>query len=131
MTPINDIPVDIVATPSVMVDVYAQGPTIEVGLNAPSPAVEVTIDKSGPQGVRGVPGPEGPRGIPGMSGGSFVYNALSPSATWVITHNLGRHPSITVVDSANTVVMGDVEYLSNDALVITFAGAFSGSAYLN
>ena len=131
MTPISDIPVDIVATPSVLVDVYAQGPTIQVELNAPSPAVEVTIDKSGPQGVRGVTGPEGPQGIPGTNGGSFEYSTVAPSDTWVITHNLGKNPSVTVVDSANTVVIGNIEYLSDNELVITFAGAFSGSAYLN
>lgn len=62
---------------------------------------------------------------------SFEYKTVGPSDTWYITHNLGKYPSVTVVDSANTVVMGDVVYLTKNALVISFNGAFSGTAYLN
>lgn len=130
------IPVDIIPTPTVVVDLYAHGPILEVELNAPSPAVEVTIDKTGPQGApgaEGLLGPEGPQGPKGDPGATFtfVYKTVSPSDTWDITHNLGKNPSVTVVDSANTVVVGDVKYLSDNELVITFVGAFSGTAYLN
>lgn len=52
-------------------------------------------------------------------------------AQWTITHNLGKFPSVTVVDSANTVVIGDVDYSSSNSLVITFNAAFSGCAFLN
>lgn len=53
------------------------------------------------------------------------------SATWTITHNLGKFPSVTVVDSANTVVVGNVDYTNSNSLVITFNAAFSGCAFLN
>ena len=42
----------------------------------------------------------------------------------------GNRPSVTVVDSANTVVEGDVQYNSTTQLTITFASAFTGKAYL-
>ncbi len=61
----------------------------------------------------------------------FVFNQNSPSATWTITHNLGRRPSVTVVDSAGTVVIGEVTYTSDNALTIQFSAGFSGQAYLN
>jgi hypothetical protein len=61
----------------------------------------------------------------------FVFNQNSPSATWSITHNLGRRPSVTVVDSAGTVVIGEVTYTSDNALTIQFSAGFSGQAYLN
>tara|TARA_R110000822_G_scaffold190034_1_gene328881 strand:+ start:68 stop:613 length:546 start_codon:yes stop_codon:yes gene_type:complete len=51
--------------------------------------------------------------------------------TWNVTHNLGRYTSVTVVDSANTVVVGNVDYTSSNSLVITFNAAFSGCVFLN
>ena len=67
---------------------------------------------------------------------TYKHNQSSVSNTWTITHNLNRFPSVTVVDSGNTVVEGTVVYNSNKQLTITFfsAGsplAFSGKAYLN
>ena len=67
---------------------------------------------------------------------TFTHNQNSTSSTWVITHNLGRFPSVTVVDSADSIVQGTVVYNSNKQLTITFfsgsdALAFQGKAYLN
>ena len=53
------------------------------------------------------------------------------SDVWTITHNLGSFPSVTVVDSANTVVVGNVDYTNSNSLVITFNAAFSGCVFLN
>ena len=67
---------------------------------------------------------------------TYTHSQTSTSATWIITHNLNRFPSVTVVDSANTIVIGTVVYNSNKRLTITFfaggdALAFQGKAYLN
>ena len=67
---------------------------------------------------------------------TYTHNQSSASDTWVINHNLEKHPSITVVDSAETVVHGKIEYNSKNKVTITFrlnedAYAFSGKAYLN
>ena len=67
---------------------------------------------------------------------TFTHNQNSTSSTWVITHNLGRFPSVTVVDSGESIVQGTVVYNSNKQLTITFfskgvALAFQGKAYLN
>ena len=67
---------------------------------------------------------------------TYTHNQSSTSGTWTITHNLNRFPSVTVVDSADTIVYGTVVYNSANQLTITFfqggsALAFSGKAYLN
>jgi hypothetical protein len=62
---------------------------------------------------------------------SFVYSQLSASSTWNIIHNLDKYPSVMIVDSANTVVIGNIEYISNNELELTFLSEFSGKAYLN
>lgn len=62
---------------------------------------------------------------------TFVYEQMSASSVWTIEHNLGKYPSVDVVDSAGTVVVGEVEYIDSNNIQITFVGAFSGTAYLN
>jgi hypothetical protein len=62
---------------------------------------------------------------------TFVFNQGVPSATWTIDHTLDKFPSITVVSTANQVVIGDASYTSTTQVVITFAAGFAGKAYLN
>lgn len=50
--------------------------------------------------------------------------------TWLITHSLGGKPSITIVDTADTVVIGEVTYISDSQIRVEFTSAFSGFAYL-
>jgi hypothetical protein len=72
-------------------------------------------------------------GVIGGGGGDaqFVYEQTSPSAQWVVLHNLAKFPSVTVVDSANNVVYGEVLYDSDLQVTLTFAGPFSGKAFFN
>lgn len=60
----------------------------------------------------------------------FEFVQQSAATTWVITHALGGKPSVTIVDSADTHVFGDVQYNSNTQVTVTFSAAFSGKAYL-
>lgn len=60
----------------------------------------------------------------------FEFNQQSASATWVITHTLGGKPQVTIVDSADTHVFGEVQYNSNTQITVLFSAAFSGKAYL-
>ena len=59
-----------------------------------------------------------------------VYNQVSPSSSWTITHDLGGYPSVSVVDSAKTQVIGEVTYLSETQIRVDFTQPFSGLAYL-
>lgn len=62
---------------------------------------------------------------------TYTYNQQVASDTWEITHNLGRYPSVTIVDSAGTVVIGEVTYIDTNTVSVGFNGIFSGTAYLN
>lgn len=59
-----------------------------------------------------------------------VHEQATPASTWTITHTLGGKPSVTVVDSANTVVIGEVTYIGNTQVELSFTTPFSGFAYL-
>lgn len=60
----------------------------------------------------------------------YVHSQATASATWTINHPLGGYPSVMVVDTASTVVIGEVSYLSTTQVRVSFSSAFSGFAYL-
>ena len=62
---------------------------------------------------------------------SYIHRQQSAASVWHIEHNLGRFPSVTVVDSGNTQVIGNVSYIDENTLNVSFVAPFSGSAYLN
>lgn len=62
---------------------------------------------------------------------TYVYNQLIASVTWNIDHNLNKFPSVTIVDSGENIVTGDVIYVNKNRLSINFTAPFSGVAYLN
>lgn len=59
-----------------------------------------------------------------------IHTQSYASSTWTITHALGGRPSVTIVDSAGTVVIGEVVYNSNTSITVLFSAPFSGFAYL-
>jgi hypothetical protein len=61
----------------------------------------------------------------------FVFTQAVPSATWTIQHNMNKLPSVSAVNNNNMIVYGNVVYVDNNNLTITFSGGFSGKAYLN
>ena len=61
----------------------------------------------------------------------YAHTQVTSSTTWNIVHGLKKFPNVTVVDSAGTNVVGEVEYVSNTEVNLIFSGAFSGKAYLN
>lgn len=66
-----------------------------------------------------------------MKDKTFVFEQAVASDTWEITHNLGKKPSVTVVDSADNVFYPAVQYINENKLVVTMNGATTGKAYLN
>jgi hypothetical protein len=106
------------------------GPQGEQGI----PGRDGPIGPSGPTGADStVPGPIGPEGPPGPSGAetTYIFTQVTASVTWNIVHNLGRYPSVTVVDTGNSEIIPNVFYVSADELTLSFGAATSGKAYLN
>lgn len=67
-----------------------------------------------------------------LAWGSYTHIQSVASPVWTVNHNLGYRPGgISVVDSAETQVIGDIDYVSDNILTITFNGGFSGKAYLS
>ena len=62
---------------------------------------------------------------------TYTYEQASASDSWLIVHNLGRKPSVVIVDSADNVFYPAVQYIDLNTVLVTMNGATTGKAYLN
>ena len=62
---------------------------------------------------------------------SHIHNQTVSSSTWNITHNLNKYPSVSIVDSSNEEVIGEVEHINSNSLTVKFSAPFSGKAFVN
>lgn len=62
---------------------------------------------------------------------TYVYTKSVAEAVWDINHNLGKFPSVVILDSSDDEVEGDVRYINPNRITITFSAAFAGRALLN
>ena len=64
-------------------------------------------------------------------GDTFVFEFDASATSWIIQHNLGKEPSVTVVDSAGTEITCSKRYINLNEIELKFNAAFKGKAYLN
>lgn len=62
---------------------------------------------------------------------TYIHDQATAASVWTIVHNLGKYPSVSVVDTGGNLVCGNVEYVDDDTCVVKFNAAFKGTAYLN
>lgn len=60
----------------------------------------------------------------------YVHAQNYPDVTWVINHNLMRFPGVTIIDGSKNEVVGDIAYINQNSLTVTFSSEQTGTAYL-
>ena len=103
-----------------------------------NPTLNVEVTGAGPRGEQGVKGEPfryedfTPEQLANISSDlHYIHDQIASSKTWTVTHGLNKYPSVSVVDSAGSLVMGEVTHINSNQLVLTFNAMFSGKAYLN
>ena len=69
--------------------------------------------------------------IGGASDAHYVHAQNENSETWTVEHNLNKYPSVSVVDSSNEEVIGEVQHTNANSLIVKFSAPFSGKAFVN
>lgn len=67
----------------------------------------------------------------GVGDKNYVHPQDQASAIWTVQHNLDKFPSCTMVLSTGQQGYGDVTFIDENNLTITFASAETGKAYIN
>jgi hypothetical protein len=62
---------------------------------------------------------------------TYRYIQATPATSWMINHNLGKRPSVSVHDTAGSVMFGSVTYMDDNTLCVFFSTAVSGEAECN
>ena len=62
---------------------------------------------------------------------NYIHVQDVASTDWNIIHNLEKYPSVTVFDSAGSVVICAIEYVDVNNMILHFSAPFSGKATLN
>jgi hypothetical protein len=65
------------------------------------------------------------------AGSTYTQCFDADSLVWTVTHNLGKFPSVTIVDTDNNIVVGEVVYVNSNIIQVTFSSVFAGCVFLN
>lgn len=61
---------------------------------------------------------------------TFVHNHPTAEPVWTVDHGLKSFPSVSTLNTDNEITQGDVAYLDDSRLTITFGAPVAGRAYL-
>lgn len=61
----------------------------------------------------------------------YTQEVRIASDKWEIPHNLNKHPSVTVINDFGREVVGDIEHVDLNNIVIHFSAEFSGVVICN
>jgi hypothetical protein len=67
-------------------------------------------------------------GEPGSPAATYEHLQSSPSTLWVVNHNFGRNPVLSVLDSAGREVVADVLHTSLNQSQVYFNQPITGKA---
>ena len=82
-------------------------------------------------GAMGAIAGNGSPGDKGDIGGVYEHNQSAVSDVWVINHNLGYNPNVTIMDSGGSQVEAELWYNNLNSLEVRFSHGMSGKAYLS
>lgn len=68
--------------------------------------------------------------LPESDFNSVVYTFFSPAGNWLINHNLGRYPQVTILDDGGEEVDSDITHNNTNQLIIVFSQPLQGKAVL-
>ena len=103
-------------------------PTVVTRWAGPSCPVFAAAAAVPPQPIAAVIGPPGPQGPPGEVSPPVVFTQSSASAEWIINHNLGFWPFVTIHGVGGNEVDAEVANVSLNQVRVLFSQPTAGSA---
>ena len=62
---------------------------------------------------------------------NYVYEWATLESSVTVNHNLGKFPSVTIVDTAGSEIIGDITYVNENSVTLSFSAPMRGKAYFN
>lgn len=86
--------------------------------------VTLTLLSTGIRGERGTQGPQGPAGVVAQ----YTHAQPAPSDVWVVNHNLGARPQVSVLSVGGKELMAEVIHSNENQALIYFDQPTAGTA---
>jgi hypothetical protein len=62
---------------------------------------------------------------------NYVYEWATLESSVTVNHNLGKFPSVTIVDTSGSEIIGDINYINENTVTLSFSAETRGKAYFN
>lgn len=62
---------------------------------------------------------------------NFTFTQAVAASTWLVVHNMGKHPAIYIEDSLGRDVEGEIRRIDDNSYNVFFNAAISGKTYNN
>ena len=98
-----------------------------VAVVRPSPVMRVRVQPPARIVARLATG-QGPAGPPGASGGSYTHTQALAATLWIVNHNLGFRPALSVLGVGGGQVWAQVIHTSANQAYVYFDSPAIGSA---
>lgn len=72
----------------------------------------------------------GEQGVAGVSA-TYVHTQAVLSTSWIVTHNLGKRPAVTITDIAGNEVDAEIKHVDSNTLTVLFSLNQTGKVYCN
>ena len=69
-------------------------------------------------------------GIVDITSDTYIHDNTSNNQ-WIINHNLGKYPSVTVISNSGEEIFGELTFTDTNTIQLNFSEAVEGNAYLN
>ena len=69
-------------------------------------------------------------GIVDITSDTYIHDNTSNNQ-WIINHNLGKYPSVTVISNSGGEIFGELTFTDTNTIQLNFSEAVEGNAYLN
>lgn len=86
---------------------------------SPRPVAAVIVSQTGAPGLRGPAGPSG-------AAAAYIHVQSAPAATWIVNHNLGANPTVSVTDAAGREALAEVLNTSPNQLLVYLSAPATG-----
>lgn len=90
---------------------------------SPTPELDVSAQLSS-----FLKGDKGDQGVPGSAGAPVRYVQNSPLILWVVNHNLGFQPKVTILTLGGVEIDAAISHTTDNQFRVEFASAQAGYA---
>ena len=62
---------------------------------------------------------------------NYIHEQTTSATQWIVIHNLNKFPAVTIINSGQKEIIGEIQYLDLNTLVVAFDYSLTGKVICN